>query len=171
MTLFLCMTRRCFLRWVLGGALLLLSACCGMPEKPEITLAGVDLVAVGLAEQHFIVRLKVFNPNDCELSVDAVHFDLDLNERFLARGKARAQATLPRRGEAVLEIDTVSRFSDALAALGEMRKKSVTPLRYRLRGEIEVGGWGRWPFERRGEWSPLPFVRARKGVSSDDRPL
>lgn len=171
MTLLLCRRLCCFLWLALGGVLLLLSACRSVPEKPEITLAGVDLVAVGVAEQHFIVRLTVRNPNDCELSVDAMHFDLELNERLLARGKARAPVTLPRRGETVLAIDSVSRFADVLSASRAMGKKSVTPLRYRLRGEIEIGGWGRWPFERLGEWSPALFERARKGVSRDDRPL
>ena len=64
----------------------------------------------GKFEQRFRIELRVQNPNDFELEIDGLDFELDLNGTRLTRGLSDEAVTIPRLGDAIVAVsaDTVS---------------------------------------------------------------
>jgi len=154
---------RCFERGLLSGlvGLLLVSlfACSGLSKPPEISLAGVELVGFGLVEQRFVLSLAIRNPNDVDLSVSALNFELELDAKPFAKGASEKPLVVTRHGEAVLEVISVSRLTNVLKLMSDARKEGRERLAFRIYGSAEVDGVGRLPFERTGE---IPVLRVGK---------
>ena len=141
--------RRAF--WVLCFLVALLAACAPRLQKPEISLAGIDLVGLGLVEQRFVLKLRIRNPNDVDLPVNALNFDVELNGRHFARGVSDKPVIIPRQGETILEIKTVSRLGDVLKPLRDAQKNARERIGYRIFGSVELEGFGSIPFDRSGD--------------------
>lgn len=129
----------------------LLSGCTARLQKPEISLAGIDLVGLGLVEQHFVLKLRIRNPNDVDLPVNTLNVDVELNGRPFAKGASEKPVIVPRQGEAVLEVKTVSRLGNVLKPLREAQKDGSNRIGYRVSGSVELEGAGNVPFERLGD--------------------
>lgn len=141
--------RRVF--WVLVFFAALLAACAPRLQKPEISLAGIDLVGLGLLEQRFVLKLRIRNPNDVDLPVNALSFDVELNGRHFARGVSDKPVIIPRQGETILEVKTVSRLGDVLQPLRNLLKNGRERIGYRIFGSVDLEGFGSFPFDRSGD--------------------
>lgn len=156
--------RRLLAAWLM----ILLVGCAGLSglsQKPEVTLAGLELAEFKLFEQRFRMKLRILNPNDTELKINGLSFDVDLNGLPFAKGLSDRAVTVPRMGEAVLDVQATSNLGSVLKQLRELRKSGRERVDYRLSGRINVDGFGSIPFERRGEVQipradPLPGVPA-----------
>ncbi len=145
-----------------------LSNLSGLTQKPEISLAGLDLLELGLFQQRFGLRLKIQNPNDAELPITGLTFDMELNGQPFAKGASNQAVTVARQGEAVLEVQASSDLGRVLKHLRELRKSARERIDYRIRGSISLGGVGDFPFERRGDL-PIPsFERAPRKLFAPD---
>jgi LEA14-like dessication related protein len=73
------------------SALLVLGACArlGEAEPPQVRLADIRLLEGGLLEQRFRVDLRLGNPNDFDLPLDGLTFELELNDRPFGASRAR----------------------------------------------------------------------------------
>jgi LEA14-like dessication related protein len=129
----------------------LLAGCAPRLQKPEISLAGIDLVGLGLVEQRFILKLRIRNPNDVDLPVNALNFDVELNGRHSARGVSDEPVIVPRQGETILEMKTVSRLGAILKPLRDAQRAGRDRVSYRVLGNVELEGFGRIPFDRSGD--------------------
>lgn len=130
----------------------LLTACAPALQKPEISLADIALVGIGLSEQQFIMKLQIANPNALDLPVEKLQFDIEVEGRPFAHGATAAPTTVPAHGEAMLEIMASSRLSTLSKPLRDAWKNGRTRLAYRLTGDAELGhGIGRVPFVKNGE--------------------
>jgi LEA14-like dessication related protein len=144
------------LRLAALSACLLAAGCAGLSsvEPPEVRVTGVRSVAAGEAdlEQRFAVELNVLNPNNREISVDGVDFELDLNGRRLARGVSSEGFTLPALGEARTTIVVATSITDVLRHLFELSREEPGQLDYRIRGKLHLAdGFLRTiPFDRSG---------------------
>ena len=136
-----------------------LAGCAGLgalKEKPEVSLAGVELQEFALFEQRFGIKLRIRNPNDVDLPISALVFDVELNGQPFARGMSNKAVTVPRYGEAVLEASAVSQLGGMLRQFREWQKaqREGAAVTYRIVGHLELGGFGglgSLPFERQGE--------------------
>lgn len=143
----------------------LLAACAGLSgltQKPEVSLAGLDLVELGLLEQRFLLRLRVQNPNDVALPVRGLTFDVELNGQPFASGLSDRAVVVPRFGEAVLEVKATSNLSGVLRQLRELRRSGRERVDYRIFGRIALDGMGSLPFERKGEIDAPLFDAPRR---------
>ena len=125
----------------IGGlaiAAALLAGCAAPLQKPEVSLAGVELVGVGLVEQRLLLKLKISNPNDVDLPVKSLSFDLDLDGQPFAKGASEQPVTIARHAEAQLDVKVVSRLGDVLKQLNAARKNGK--LGYRIHGRVEFNG-------------------------------
>ena len=116
----------------------LLGGCAAPLQKPEVSLAGVELVGVGLVEQRLLLKLNVSNPNDVDLPVKSLSFDLDLDGQPFAKGASEQPVTIARHAEAQLDVKVVSRLGDVLKQLNAARKNGK--LGYRIHGRVEFNG-------------------------------
>ena len=116
----------------------LLGGCAAPLQKPEVSLAGVELVGIGLVEQRLLLKLKISNPNDVDLPVKSLSFDLDLDGQPFAKGASEQPVTIARHAEAQLDVKVVSRLGDVLKQLNAARKNGK--LGYRIHGRVEFNG-------------------------------
>jgi len=143
-------TRRGFL--CLGVASLL-SACAGLPfglEAPEVMISDVRLLDVGLLEQRFGLSLRLLNPNDRDIAIEGLRFTVEINGKTFARGVSAQSVTLPRLGEAVIEVSAVSALTDVIRQWSVLSKGREV-LDYRIYGSLLTGAMpGTLPFDRVG---------------------
>jgi LEA14-like dessication related protein len=150
---------------------ILLVGCAGLSKKPEISLAGIDLVGLGLVEQRLVLKLRIRNPNDADMPVNALNFDVELEGRHFANGISEMPLIVPRQGESTLEVKVTSRLGGVLKPLRDALKNGRNRIGYRVYGRVELEGSGSIPFERSGEVPLSALERVRSGPSRDDRPL
>jgi LEA14-like dessication related protein len=129
-------------------------------ERPEFRLAGVGLGQPGLFEQELILSLRIENPNDYEIAIDRVSFDLEVNGEHFADGRSTQNFELPARGEATVPVSVDVPTKDFLERV--MRLGSEGRFDYRLTGEAELDSWflRTLPFEREGSLA-LPEMPGR----------
>ena len=129
-----------------------LAACAALPpgaQPPRVSLADVSLRSLGLLEQRFELELRLVNPNDFDLKIEALDFELEVNGRPFAQGFSRVTMLLPAGSITSMRVDAVTQSKDWLA---QMKSLSPDVLRdgmpYRIRGRVKTDRLGRWlPFD------------------------
>jgi LEA14-like dessication related protein len=136
---------------LLGGA-----GCASVAalQAPEVQVTSLQLLepAPGSLEQRFAVGLRVVNPNNRSIAVDGLDFELDLNDRRLARGVTNSAFELPRLGEAETLVVVTTSLYDVLQQAMHLAGRRDAVMDYRLRGRLHIGtGFVRTiPFDHRG---------------------
>ena len=132
-----------------------LAACSGLPLNavpPKLSLTSVDIKHLGLFEQHFDVGLRVANPNDFDLTIEALDFELEVNGEPFAKSQSRTGMLIPAASSTVLQIDAVTQSKDLIRqfkTLPAERLKDGVP--YRIKGRVKTDRSSRWlPFDHAG---------------------
>ncbi len=152
-------------RVLLIVSLVVLSACAGLgglAHPPEVSVAGLSAAQIGFFEQRFALKLRVQNPNDVELPINGLTFTIELNGQPFLTGLSDKAVTVPRFGEALIEVMATSTLGSALKQLRELQKGGQQRLDYRIVGRLNLSGLGSVPFERRGDLQ-LPGVGSVPG--------
>jgi LEA14-like dessication related protein len=144
----------------LGFLLVVLTGCASVfrdVEPPEVSLAGLALDRPGLFEQRLRLDVRVRNPNDFQLDVERLLFDLEVNDRELGKGWTAAPFDVPAFGEAVVPVSMIVPTSDLIARIIELG--ATRRLDYLLKGEAKLSNvtFGTVPFEQTGNFA-LPRV-------------
>lgn len=137
-------------------------AAVRQPEPPEVSVAGLGMVRPGLFEQELRVDLRLRNPNDYAIDVDALTFGLEVNDLHFADGRTLRNFELPALGETVVPVTVTIATTDLLERIMQLGREQR--LDYRLTGTAELGRrFGTsLPFERTGKLAipelprPLP---------------
>ena len=122
-------------------------------EPPEVVVTSIRPLDATLMEQRFDVDLRIYNPNNRDLSIEGVDFELDLNGKRLARGAGATDLALPRLGEAETTVRVSSSFLGLARQL--MSAGETESLTYRMKGRIHLRGGGALPFDKSGELGTL----------------
>lgn len=145
----------------LAVVLLLFTAGCASVtslEAPQVQVTSLQLLepAPGSMEQRFAVGLRLTNPNNREMAVDGLDFELDLNDRRLARGVTNRAFSLPRLGEAETTVIVTTSVFDLLRQAIDLGARRDAVMDYRLSGRVHLGsGFVRTvPFDYRGKLTP-----------------
>jgi len=142
------------------SAILVVAGCATMAplQAPEVQVTSLQLLepAQGSLEQRFAVGLRLTNPNNRALAVDGLDFELELNDRRLARGVTNRAFELPRLGEAETSVIVTTSVFDLLRQALELGSQRQTAMDYRLHGRLHLGsGFVRTvPFDHRGTLTP-----------------
>lgn len=128
----------------------------GETRSPQVHVVDIRLLQSGLLEQRFRVDLRIGNPNDFDLPLDGLTFELDLNGRHFAEGFTNQSVTVPRLGQARVSVDVSTTLIDMMEQaliLGERAELS-----YRIEGVVYLRGLARrqMPYERGGRLRLLP---------------
>jgi len=136
-----------------AGALTALGACTSLRnlEPPEVVLIGIQPLESTLLEQRFQVDLRIYNPNNRDIDIDGVDFELDINGKRLARGAGAESLLLPRLGEARTSVVVSTSLVSVATQL--MTMNQTRSLSYRIKGRLHLGsGLGATlPFKKSGE--------------------
>ena len=139
----------------LFGALLVLglAGCASLIQREpvRINVVGLEPLPGAGMEMRFAVKLRVQNPNEAAIDFDGLALELDLNGKPFATGVSDRKGSVPRFGEALVEIPvSVSAIAVVRQALGVIEGEPKTEVPYTLRGRLAGGLLGSTRFSDAG---------------------
>jgi LEA14-like dessication related protein len=142
------------------AVVLWVTACASLNTRvqaPYITIAGVEVTDVTLFEQRYQVQMRIQNPNDFELPIVGMSYELYINDRRFARGVSPVAVTISRFGEALVTVGMVSDLGSVLDSLRTRESPAGEGhgvFKYRLNGDVKLSNRvGTLPFEYAGEFN------------------
>lgn len=133
-----------------------LAGCASLGSKlvsPTVSVLNVQMLSTDMFAQKFKVRVKVENPNDIQLKVNGIEFEILLMGDGFAEGNSSDQFLLPAKGEAEFDMAVSTNFVSSLGRLisrkGGGRLENVD---YEIVGTlyIEKGFAKKVPFNHKG---------------------
>lgn len=148
---------RLLLRPLLLLPLLLLAAGCtglgGDLLPPRVKVLDVRPLTADMFAQRFTVRVLVQNPNDLELPVRGIDYQLMLMGDSFAEGVSNEAFLLPALGEAEFDMTVTTNFMSALGRLvSRAGGGKLDKIEYEFTGKIFVdkGVIRKIPFSQQG---------------------
>ena len=136
---------------ILGVASLLLFGCARLHlQSPSVTVVSMDVVEASLLEQRYSFKLRVQNPNDLDIAVTGMSFEIKVNDQPFAKGVSNKPVKLPRLGEAVLEVTAVSDLSGVISQIDRIRKGDLSSVSYLVKGRLVTRSFPDLNFESKG---------------------
>lgn len=124
------------------AALLALAAGCATLyglAPPRVNVSSVTPVDFTLLEQKFLVKVRVQNPNDADLEVKGMTFDLGLNGKSFATGVSGQSVTIPRFGSNLVEVEMVSGLAGVVRQFAGVAGGTAPPrFTWRLQGKLHL---------------------------------
>jgi LEA14-like dessication related protein len=153
------------LRAIVLGCLFVLSACAAwaIREPLNVTIADITPLDMNLLEQRYAVKVRLLNPNDVDIAFDGVVFDLEVNDKPFAKGVSDRGGTIPRFGEAVIDIQVVTGLQNILRQIVELQKEDRAGFSYHIKGRLHSKGGFAIPFDTKGEFA-LPSGDDKSGA-------
>lgn len=132
-----------------------LAACSGLPFNavaPKVSVADVEPKSLGLYEQRFDVGLRVSNPNDFDLTIVALEFELEVNGHPFAQGLSQASTVVPATSSAVVRVDATMQSKNLIQLFKTLPPEALTDgVPYRIKGRVKTDRSPSWvPFDHTG---------------------
>ena len=143
----------------------LLAGCAGLGtklESPKVSILGVQTLTTDMFAQKFKVRLKVENPNDLELKVTGLEYQILLMGDSFAEGNSTDRFLLPAKGEAEFDMNVTTNFVSSLGRLiSRVGGGKLENVDYEIVGTVYVdkGMLKKIPFSNKGK---VDFNKTRK---------
>ena len=139
----------------LAYTLAVMVACSTLPrdfETPKFSVANIAPKDMSVFEQRFDVQLRIQNPNNFDLDINGIRFDIDLNDKEFGNGMSGQKVNVPRFGSEVVTAEVITGLGSFLRQAQGM-SSGVTKVRYRLKGKAfaEMPGSFTIPFDESGE--------------------
>ncbi len=122
------------------------------PVSPEISLKNFELVKVGLTEQTYRLRLNIKNPNAFPLPIQALNYQLFVNNKPFFKGANNQPVMIPALGEGFMETNINSNIADVMEGWQQWFSLAKQTIDYRLVGDVGVSSYA----------IPIPFQYADK---------
>jgi LEA14-like dessication related protein len=138
-------------------AAVLLGGCSTLPTNliaPTVDLVGIQMMSTDMFAQRFRVRVKVDNPNDVELLVKGLEYQILLMGDSFAEGNSMDRFVLPAKGEAEFDMIVTTNFVSSLGRLiSRVGGGKLENLDYEITGEVllEKGIMRKIPFAHQGQ--------------------
>jgi len=134
---------------MLAAVGLVVTACATRWHKPEVSLVNVELAGGTLFEQRLKLKLRVRNPNDRDIPIESLHFQLFVANKLVAEGQTGAPIIIPRYDDTVVDLAATMQLATLIHVLPEA-KAGDGKLQYHLSGEVVVSSYGSIPFDHPG---------------------
>ncbi len=98
------------------------------------------------------MQLRIQNPNNFELGIYGIRFNIDLNDREFGNGRSAAKVTVLRLGSEEVTTEVIAGFESVLRQIQGMNASAVK-LRSHLKGTVFAESPGNFtiPFDKSGE--------------------
>ena len=145
---------RVFARACIVVALMTVAACSAFGPKlevPRLSLVSVAMTSADIFNQQFVVRVHVQNPNDRELPVTGIDYELFLEGDAFAEGVSNQPFTVPALGETEFDMTIRTNFVSSLGRLVS-RLNGREQVSYAVEGKVfaDVGMVKKIPFRESG---------------------
>jgi LEA14-like dessication related protein len=134
---------------------LVLAACSGLPLNavaPRVSVGEVGLRHFDWFEQHYEVGLQLSNPNEFDLEIEALDFEIELNGLPFASGQSRNATVIPALSGTVLRVDAITQSKNLVQQIRALQPEATRDgVSYRVRGRVKTGHSPIWlPFDHAG---------------------
>lgn len=147
---------------VLAFGVLLMSGCASFqyPEPIHVIIAGMEPLEGEGLEVRMLVKLRIQNPNNSPLEFSGVSVQMDVQGKRFATGVSDAGGSVPRFGEALIEVPvSISVFGIARQAIGVITKEYRGKLAYEMTGQLAGPAFNSVHFTSKGEFTlPVEFL-------------
>ena len=157
---------------VLSVLMLVLSGCSLLTadyknlKEPKVALAGLNIKDLNPLRPSFLVRLKLDNPNDLDVSMDGADVALALNGQPVAQGISRSPLTLKKLGSSEMDVEVTANTLNAIQQLFLLQSKPN--LDYQVSGHLHLLNWlgslGQLPFNFSGSMDSKTIMSAAGGL-------
>ncbi len=122
----------------------------------KVNLVNITPASSGVFEQRFIVDLRLSNPNDFDIPLDGVSFEMDVNGDYFATGLSNQRVTIPRLATAVVSVETTANSFDLIRQI--LNAVQVGAVTYSIKGTAIVRKLGSRtvPFHQHGNLNLVP---------------
>lgn len=153
---------------LLAALMLALSACStlGDLETPDLSLVSIQMLSTDMFAQRFKVRVLVKNPNDLELPVRGLDYQIFLMGDSFAEGMSNDRFVVPARGEAEFDMTVTTNFVSSLGRLvSRVGGGKLENLDYEIVGKVllDKGMVRKIPFNKRGKVDISKALGAKPG--------
>lgn len=141
-------------RQIMAGTMLVLLAGCSavVPlQEPKLQVVGVELLRGDLLRQELRVRMRVQNPNDRQLPVRSITYEVQLGGEAFAHGESESDFLVPANGETEFDVSVTANAAAAvLKLIGSGR--NLDTVDYRISGKVALssGMFRNIPFDQKG---------------------
>jgi LEA14-like dessication related protein len=120
-------------------------------EKPVLSVESVRLVRGDLFHQELMMRMRVQNPNNRELPVRSITYQVEVDGQELAHGMSGDSFVVPALGEAEFDMSVSANMAGMLIKL---LGQSNATVEYRLSGKVALsaGLLRSIPFDQTGRF-------------------
>lgn len=141
-------------RRILAGAMLVMLGACSavVPlQEPKLQVVGVELLRGDLLRQELRVRMRVQNPNDRQLPVRSITYEVQLGGEPFAHGESERDFLVPANGETEFDVSVTANAAAAVLKLVGSGRKLDT-VEYRIAGKVALssGLFRNIPFDQNG---------------------
>lgn len=139
----------------LVAALLMLAALTGCAyahlEKPKLEVVDIQLLKGDLLQQQLKLRMRVLNPNDRQLPVAGITYELVVAGEAFAHGESERDFLVPALGSAEFDVNVTANAATALLKILAGGRK-LEAVDYRLTGKVALssGMLRSIPFDQKG---------------------
>src|ERR1700744_1622436 len=104
-------------------------------EKPTLSVVNVQMLKSDLWHQELRVRLRVQNPNDRNLPIEGLTYELDLDGQEFAHGMSGESFVVPALGEAEFDMSVSANMASMIFKL---LGQSSNQVEYHIKGKISL---------------------------------
>ena len=104
-------------------------------EKPRLSVVSVRMLKSDLWHQELKLRMRVQNPNDRELPVKGLTYELEVDDQELAHGMSGDSFVVPALGEAEFDMSVSANMASVLLKVLSQGSNQVD---YRIKGRIAL---------------------------------
>jgi LEA14-like dessication related protein len=146
-------------RWVVWVCTVCVAVGCSLVapklERPEVSVASIELVSGNLFQQNFLVKLELQNPNSRALPVTGLHVELNVAGERLASGVSNRPFVVPAQGTTQFDMTITANVALALLKLSQRGDSHSDSIDYDLTGSasIDLPFLRDLPFHQRGSLS------------------
>jgi LEA14-like dessication related protein len=130
-----------------------LAGCALTPklEAPRLSLVSVSMTSADIFNQQFMVRMHVQNPNDRDIPVNGIDYELFLEGDSFAEGVTNKSFVIPAMGETEFDLPVRTNFVSSLGRLVS-RLQGRKQVQYVLEGKVltDIGMFNKIPFRESG---------------------
>lgn len=140
------------------AALLMLAVLTGCAyarlEKPKLEVVDIQLLKGDLLQQQLKLRMRVLNPNDRQLPVAGITYELAVAGEAFAHGESERNFIVPALGSAEFDVNVTANAATALLKILAGGRKMET-VDYRLTGKVALssGMLRSIPFDQKGTFN------------------
>jgi LEA14-like dessication related protein len=120
-------------------------------ETPKLTLVSIGMMSADIFNQQFRVRMHVQNPNDRDLPVKGLEYELFLEGDSFAEGTSNKPFVIPALGETEFDLTVRTNFVSSIGRLVS-RLNGRTQVQYTFEGKVltDIGMFKKVPFQESG---------------------